>query len=268
MTYAHSRPDFIELHVKTFEAFLQDEYEYVVFNDAPNNQMRKKIHQTCEKLGVRCFDVPPHASDRQNPSLRHCDGIRYSLKTIGFDYNGMVAMIDAEMLLVRRFRGAGYIKDYEFIGCHQVRAKGTIRVEYTAPCLVFMDMRTLPNKRTINFEVGHIKGLACDVGAHTYYYFKNNPTVKLKWYVSAPKNGLPQDAGSLHALGYDENSINLILTMDGKYGFEFHGNSYFIHYYTGGSNWPGYSQSWLNEKNRLLYQFINQQMSTYKNTTE
>ncbi len=42
MTYVHSRPDFIELHDKTFKAFLKDDYEYVVFNDAPNVTMKKR----------------------------------------------------------------------------------------------------------------------------------------------------------------------------------------------------------------------------------
>lgn len=74
MTYVHSRPDFIETHAQTFKAFLQDEYEYVVFNDAPNDDMCRQMEHTCRKLGVRCIRVPQHLHNgRQTPNYRHCD---------------------------------------------------------------------------------------------------------------------------------------------------------------------------------------------------
>lgn len=49
ITHVHSRPDFIELHDKTFKAFLKDDFEYIVFNDAPNTNMSKQIEQMCHK---------------------------------------------------------------------------------------------------------------------------------------------------------------------------------------------------------------------------
>src|SRR5579872_6833786 len=99
MTYVHSRPDFIELHHKTFKAFLKDDYEYVVFNDAPNSSMSLAMEQTCARLGIRCFRVPPHHPSRETASSRHVDGIHFSLNTIGFNHNGIVAIIDADMFL-------------------------------------------------------------------------------------------------------------------------------------------------------------------------
>ncbi len=78
MTHVYNRIDFIELQVKTFAAFLKDDYEYVVFNDAPDNNMKAKIEQTCQAQGIRCFRVPDHKPNRQTPSYRHMDGIKYS----------------------------------------------------------------------------------------------------------------------------------------------------------------------------------------------
>ncbi len=264
MTYVYNRPDFIELHTKTFNAFLKDEYEYVVFNDAPNTTMCQIIEQTCKKLDVRCFRVPPHKPHRQAPGYRHIDGITYSLNTLGFDHNDIVIMIDADMFLIKPFSAAQYLKEFDFIGGYQYRSKNGIKVVYTFPGLVFMNMPKLPNKRTISFEGGFINKLACDVGGETHYYFQNNPSLKLKLYTAFSKDGLPKDAQSLRKLGYDENSIHLILDLDRKYGFQFHGDTNFIHYYAGGSNWPGYSKDYLKIKDRFFYDYINKQITAYK----
>jgi hypothetical protein len=266
ITHVHSRPDFIELHDKTFKAFLKDKYEYVVFNDAPNGSMRKQIEQTCQNIGIRCLRVPDHRPDRETPNSRHCDGIKYSLETLGFDHDGIVMMLDADMFLVKPFSAANYLNGYDFIGCAQSRANGSIKVEYAGPFLVFLDMRTLPNKRTISFESGRVEGLPCDTGGHTYYYFKNNKTARVKFYTGLGVKFLLLDIVRLRELGYDENSINLIFESNrtNKMYFEFHGDSNFLHYYAGGSNWPGYSQEILQEKNYLLNHFIDQQINYYK----
>lgn len=263
MTYVHSRPDFIELHVKTFKAFLLDDYEYVVFNDAPNDGMCRQIEDMCKKHNVRYFRVPEHHARRQQPGARHCDGIRYSLDIIGLHHQGIVAMVDADMFLIKPLSIKEYIRGYDFIGGYQTRTNGSFTATYTSPCLTLMDMRTLPNKETLSYEGCVINGLSCDVGGTTYYYFKNNPDLKMKWYTAVSKDTLPHDADQLRDLGYDNNQINFLLTINRAFGFEFHGDTHFIHFYAGGSNWPGYSPSYIQEKTRLLNELVDQQVVTY-----
>ncbi len=281
ITHSFCRPDLIEIQNKTFKAFLQDNYEFVVFNDGPNQKMAQAIENTCNKLNIRCIRIPQEIHARpylkrlpgenwNNPSCRTANVVQYSLDTLGFDHNGIVVIIDSDMFLIKDFSIVKYLEGFNFVGL----AQGRNHIRYVWNGLVFMDMRTLPNKRTINFNCGRIEGQQVDTGGHMYYYFKNNPTIRLKWYIAMAKiepghpHDLPRDAKSLRALGYDENSIDFILSFDKQYGFEFHADKHFIHYHAGGSNWPGYSQSWLNEKNRLLNQYIDQQIATYKNTTE
>lgn len=177
ITHSFNRPDFIELHVKTFKKFLQDDYEYVVFNDAPSSHMKKEIKKTCERLGVKCFRVPQemHAvPGRTSPGHRHMDGIQYALNTIGYDFNGIVALVDSDCFLLKKFSFEKYLSGYDIAGKLEGRLNQSIRVRHLSPVLVMMNMNTLPQKRTLTFEGGYIEGLACDVGAHTYYYLKNN----------------------------------------------------------------------------------------------
>ena len=63
-TYAYNRPEFIETQYKTFKKFLLDEYEYVVFNDAIEPVLKKKIELMCEKLQIRCILIPQEIHDR------------------------------------------------------------------------------------------------------------------------------------------------------------------------------------------------------------
>lgn len=265
ITHVHSRPDFIELHAKTFKAFLKEDYEYVVFNDAPNDTMREQMERMCKKLGIRCFRVPQEMHNgRQTPNYRHCDGIKYSLESLGFKHDGIVLMIDSDMFLIKPFSAAEYMKEYDFIGGFQSRSNDSIKVVHSAPCLVFMDMRKLPNKRTLSFETGYIEGLACDVGGSTYYYFKNNPNVKTKLFTAISTHLVPREENQLRELGYDEATINFIFILGKAYGMEFHGDNNFLHYYAGGSNWPGYSSEYHQEKTRLLNHYIDQLVITYK----
>lgn len=63
-TQAYNRPDFIEMQHKTFKKFVLDEYEYVVFNDAPDQHMANQITDTCNRLGIRCIRVPQEIHTR------------------------------------------------------------------------------------------------------------------------------------------------------------------------------------------------------------
>ncbi len=261
MTYVHSRPDFIELHVKTFKHFLKDDYEYVVFNDAPNAKMKSQIEQTCQIHKVRCFRVPNHKPNRQDPGSRHMDGIKFSFEAVGFDHDHTLVMIDADMFLVRPFSIVNCLKDHDFVGIRQHRKAKDKMILYAAPSLAFMNMNTLPSKKSINFEGGYVEGAAVDVGGHMYYYFKQNPDVRLKLIDAVGVSSLSSDADRLMALGYDQNTTDLILTSR---RFEYYFNGIFIHYYAGGSNWPGYSAEFLAEKNKALYEFVDKQIAFYE----
>jgi len=52
-TYAYNRPDFVEIQHKTFQKFLEDEYEFVVFNDAVDASIYHQIHAICSRYKIR-----------------------------------------------------------------------------------------------------------------------------------------------------------------------------------------------------------------------
>jgi hypothetical protein len=273
ITHSHSRPDFIELHDKTFKAFLKDDYEYVVFNDAPNQAMCNAIEKTCTKLNVRCIRVPQELHNQRNdPGARHIHGIMHSLNTVGFDHDGIVFLIDSDMFLFKPFSIKDFVGDAHIVGQKDVRPHvGPTEVTYMTPLLVFMNMKTMPHKRTINFDGGIVNGHACDVGGHLHYYLKDTPNLQIKFIPGlcvtdlAEKNNVEQ----LRSLGYDSITANWVSELKNHFDpsdphrLQFHGDSHFLHYVAGGSNWNHRSQAYHEKKTRIINNFINHMIEKY-----
>lgn len=272
-THSHSRPDFIELQDKTFKAFLEDEYEFVIFNDAPNPSLCNAIEQTCNKLNLRCIRIPQKLHQRPfDPGARHIDGIQFSLNKIGFDHDGIVFMIDSDMFLFKPFSIAKYVGDSHLIGQETVRPHlGPVEVRYITPLLVFMNMNTLPNKKTLNFDGGIIKGHPCDVGGHIYYYLQDNPSINMRFIPGYCVTELAEKKtfAELRTFGLDDITANWILSLKNHFDasdphrLQLHGDNHFLHYVAGGSNWNNRSQAYHEKKTRLINDFINQMISKH-----
>jgi hypothetical protein len=187
ITHAYLRPDFIEIQNKTFKKFLKDDYEFVVFNDARDPSLRSEIASLCKKLSLRCIEIPqaihdrPYLKrsayeDRNHACVRCANVVQYSLNELGFKYDGLVAIIDSDMFLIKDFSIAQYMADHDLAGVAQSRGN----VHYLWNGIVFFNMNTLVDKETIDFNCGQINGNPVDVGGYTYYYFQKHPEVRVK----------------------------------------------------------------------------------------
>lgn len=97
ITTACNRPDFIELQDKHFKRFLKDDYEFVVFSDAPTNYLHKKMEETCQSLGIKCVRVPPSNHYCMLPSCRNATAILTALNEMGFAHDDLVAVVDSDL---------------------------------------------------------------------------------------------------------------------------------------------------------------------------
>ena len=185
ITHSYNRPDFIEIQYKTFQKFFQDPYEYLVFNDAPEEGAAARIEEMCAQFGIECVRIPqsihtqPYLprdpqDDLQNPAVRCANVVQYSLDTKGFDHDGPVLIVDADLFLIREFSLAAQLKGYDLGGVWQKRD----RFLYLWNGLVLLDMHTLPDKRTLNFNCTKIEGISLDVGGATYHYLQAHPDLR------------------------------------------------------------------------------------------
>lgn len=270
ITHSYSRPDFIETQHKCFKSFLKDDYTFMVFNDAPNESMSEAIESTCKKLNIECMRVPQNRpAHRETPSYRHMDGIHYALNTVGFDHDGIVFMVDSDMFLIKPFCVNEYLKGYDLVGDKQFRPHtGPHEVVYISPLTVFMNMKTLPNKKTMNFTGDMVEGQPCDVGGHLYYYIKDNPSLRLKFSTVSCIAAFSQDAQKVAQV--DDLTKRFLSTLidsfddNDPHRMQFHVDNHFIHY-VAGSNWNYRSHNYHQKKTSILNSFIDASIEYYKN---
>nr|MBA3815280.1 hypothetical protein [Parachlamydiaceae bacterium] len=185
ITHSYNRPDFIEIQDKTFKKFLSDDYEFVVFNDAPKDEMCQQIQEMCTNLDIRCIRIPqsihtaPYLTrerndDLQNPGIRCANVVQYSLDVLGFDHDGIVMIIDADMFLIQPFNITEYLKDFQLAGVPQKRQ----HVNYIWNGLVFFNMNTLEDKTSIDFNCLKVEGVGVDVGGGLFHYFASHPLLR------------------------------------------------------------------------------------------
>lgn len=261
ITHTFNRPDFIELQHKTFKKFLKDDYEFVVFNDADRNpSMHNQITSMCNKLNLRCITIPQALHDKpylysphgSNTNSRCAIVVQYSLDILGFDHNDVVAIIDSDMFLIKPFSIKEFLGKYDIAGVDQVRGP----VHYLWNGIVFFNMNTIPEKKSMNWNYGSVENQATDVGGYTYYYFKKHPEVRIK---NIEFLYMFHEPAISHLKQRDLDAHEIQFLREDPYGAQFYldleNNPAFLHY-RAGSNWTGMPQDYHAKKTIILNNFL------------
>lgn len=272
-TYAFNRPDFIEIQHKTLKKFLLEEYEFVVFNDAKNPDLEKQINLMCAHLGIQCIRIPQEihtqpylprleGEDRNHPTVRNVNVVQYSLNTLGFNHDDIVILLDSDLFLVKPFSAREFLNGYSLGGAKT----GNGYVEFLWHALALLDMRIMPNKRSLTFNCGRVDGHPIDGGGHSYYYIKNNPEAKVRFMTThfhsdslrcesckLKKEPLcSHNTETLKAHGFDDVLIKFIQHAN---DVEFFHNNSFLHYRSG-SNWNAKDAAYHQKKTDALNRFL------------
>lgn len=278
-TYAYNRPDFVEIQHKTFQKFLNNEYEFVVFNDATDAAIHRGIRQICAQYRIECIDIPQAIHNRpylhrepqegyHDPAVRNANVVQYSLNTRGFAHDDILMLIDSDMFLVRPFDVRAYMDGYDIAGLY-CNNKG---VEYVWIGLVILNMKTMPNKSSISFNCGKVNGVGVDAGGYSYHYIHDNPSARIAYFdnfyincygsntITSITRGMldvPYDSSLLKRLGFDSVSQELI--QAGAHRIEFLLDNSFFHYRSG-TNWNQQSSKYHEQKTKLFAQFIQKKL--------
>lgn len=276
-TCSYNRPDFIEIQHKTLAAFLEDEYEYVVFDDSNEPNMTQKMKATCDALGVRYVKIPQEIHDlpylpRQpeenynHPTVRNVNAVQYFLNTLGFNHDDIVVLLDSDIFLVKPFSIRKFMHGYDMAGA----MSSSKFVRYVWHVLAFLDMRTLPNRHTLSFNCGRIDGNPVDGGGYSYYYLRDNPEMKFKHAhhifsgsvacqtcQSEPFSICSHNTELLKNIGMNDAQIEFIQSA---HNVEFHLDHTFMHY-RGGTNWNGQSDDYHLQKTRALNRYLERILS-------
>ena len=271
-TYVYNRPDFIEIQHLTFQKFLEDDYEFVVFSDAKEKNMARHIQNMCAKYGIKCIPIPqdihtyaylkrwPHEPSG-SPTIRNVNGVMYSLRNYGFDHDDILVLLDSDMFLVKKLNIRKALEGYDMLA-HEITYTG---LPYVWHAVIFLNMKTLPNVRTLDFNCGKIDDVPVDAAGQTYYYLHDNPEVRLK-RIDAPcssdfrctackyvsKHTCTHMRNALKKAGFDDHQAAYFEESDFS---QFLYNGHFLHY-RGASNWQANGKEYIQEKTNAFYKYI------------
>lgn len=279
ITHAFARPEFIEIQHKTFKKFLEDPYEYVVFDDAKTEEMSQQIKSMCALHDIRYIRIPQDIHTRpylprlpseplQRNNVRHANNVQYSCDILGFDHEGIVVILDSDMFLIRPFSITQHMRDKDVSAYVKTAPKG---IRCICPALSILHMDKLPNRRSMNFNCGFAEGdVPVDSGGWTHYYFKQHPSVNVHevsviksehLYCGRIEQSIPVDTHTPEHVkrdtyqqhGFNEREIQFLLKQPNT--FEFYLDKYFLHY-SDGSNCYNKTQDFHAHKARIFKEFI------------
>lgn len=239
-TFSYNKPEFIELQYKTFKKFLQDDHEFVVFNDATEPNMIIKINQMCQSYNIKCIDIPQEIHERpyldrstgswfvtefNAPSVLYSNVAQYAIDTIGMNHDDILVIFEADLFLIKEFSFYDYLNGYDLAGYNrQADYKGdmaTVRLLWIG--LTMLDLKRMPNKHMFNLNCGTCNDITVDCGGHSHFYLKHNPTAQVKYfnkiqmndyYCSAceknKKYRCTHNTRSLKKLGFNQRAIDFI----------------------------------------------------------
>lgn len=190
MTPTSNHPEFIAMQARTFKIFLQDQYEFVVFNDAFDEITAQEIVNVCVKLAIPCVRIPqenrPLGKRFSWATYRHGQALEYMMKTKGFNHNGIVMIIDSDMFLIKKFSVINFLKNHDISGLrlgavgkeNEKTEKNDSKSEFFWPGLMFLNMNNLPHKETMSFLPEETDTQNLDTGGSLHHYLEANPTVR------------------------------------------------------------------------------------------
>jgi len=189
-TFSHNRPDFIELQYQTIKKYLQDDFEFIVFNNEkpgsdggydPNRISQIDIE--CKKLNLECIKIPFDQSLQVlngelmftgNQYTGGAAACAYSLswawKNIISKDQGISVVIDSDMFLCNPISFQSMMKGYNFAYFPSYR--NNLSIMYPWNGIVIVDPKNMPNVQNMSWGPGLVDGTNTDVGGELHYYRK------------------------------------------------------------------------------------------------
>lgn len=279
-----------------FDKFVRDEFDFIVFSDAPTEIVHADIANVCAKNNVKCIRIPQKIheepfylslnmpelySNHTTPSnVRHVHAVQYSLDKYGFDHDGPVVLIDNEMFFVRPIDILQFMQSCDIATYMKESANERGQtIGYCCPALTFLNMSTMPEKRTINFNCGWVNGCSADSGGFTHYYIKAHPDLRMKYIESLyggqiycpdrffPQNNkinnisVEQKLKYWNSKGFNKKEINFLLQNPDTIQFFMCGDNCWLFHYRGGTNYEKLPANYHELKKKLINAYLDDILS-------
>ena len=283
-----NRPDFVAIQYATLKAFVQDDFEYVVVNNANHPQIYDLIERESAALNIKTIRVAENINPQaaaQYPGYHHAYAMNSLIESEMRGSKDICVILDGDAFLLRSYSFEDRMRDHQLLGSLQQR-KGRY---WLTPVVLGMKPSELQDFHEINLIGSHICNLTpsdyskdvgfypkkvgneylfdcphcsgqvfldeeshvpLDTGGQLYAYLKSHDNVRVKKIPTT--SHITEDCiewfPELVKLGYEPD-----------FRFEIYDNS-FLHYCRS-SNWDGRDRDFHERKTTLLVNVVKQAMS-------
>jgi hypothetical protein len=265
-TYTSNRAEHIDLQMKSFQKYLQEEFTFTVFNNATfgydarvdYNREKIQIDETCRRLGISVIDIQkdpgliaelqsitswgPLFSTRgqySNANFAHAYALCWTWKHIISKERGPVAILDSDVFLIQPIKLTDLLYQHDISNVLEGKTHPDGRCfRYLWPAIVLLNMAKLPEPETMNWFCGQIEGVPVDVGGHTHHYLQAHPELDL--HVISKRHFWIVDSLDFSPADYEEFYLN---------GLD---NEAPVLHYRSGSNWNNQTKEYHQKKTEWL----------------
>lgn len=246
-----SSPEFVEPQLASFNKYLQEDFEFTLFNGETTGmkpEKAKEVSEICRGLSIPVVEIPRDEAVEKNflekysygtGSLFTHDG-RY--KTIGQAGNymlqwvwdkviskesGPICFIHSDVFLIEPIKLSDYLKEHTIASVIQRYPANEKRcaLEYLWEPLFLADMGKFPDREQIEWWPSYVEGEWTDTGGQIHYFLKNHPDLKI----------LEITQSGSHQINGEDDDPNVDFHPS-RYRF-FHLGDKRIFHYLSGSRW-------------------------------
>jgi len=166
-TVVDKNEDFIEWQYKSIKKFVKgNDVEYIVFNNANNDNQREKINNICNNLKIKVIDL--YVNYSLDFSQIHAEAMNQMWQHLKNE-NGFLFHFDSDMFFVSEINFEQIGKNYDVSYIPQYR--DNFNVKYMWAGIFFLNLNTI--NKNIDFSICY-NGDKTDSGGATQYFLQNN----------------------------------------------------------------------------------------------
>jgi hypothetical protein len=258
-TIVYNKPKFIEYQYRSFIKFIKNKFDYIVYDNAIDINIKKEISSVCNKLCIPVINVVNNSGD---DSTRAGISLNYAINDMRKRSNTNVILIDSDMFLADYYDAVESLGDYDLLGnpnCKKGEKIGCI--PYYTNQFLHMNLSRLPIDNDFSFIPATIDNTRVDCGGSLYNYFIKYPEIKHR--AIRVINGTPT---TIYEIEKIPNHSKFLIDFFKKERdiFKFENNSNFSELFQdvfvhlrAGSNWIGIDVEKQKQREENLYNLIN-----------
>lgn len=154
-----------------FKKYMNEEYEFIIFNDAMNIDMETKINEITSNNNIKCVRVPQDIHKINNPSEAYATTLDWAVREYAVNNDcEVIVLMHTDIFPICNISISNIIGDNIIASTTEFRILDGNPVNYLYPAFTVINMKLLKNPNDLSFGVE--PGL--DTGGKSRHFINNN----------------------------------------------------------------------------------------------